>query len=59
MEAKDQVVFGQYFMFLEYNGLTQLIDMASNQGVAILDERIKVLEKRIISSNPEKIKTSV
>ncbi|XP_028408391.1 dynactin subunit 3-like [Dendronephthya gigantea] len=32
--------------------------MAASQGVAMLEERIQALEKRIISSNPEKIKTS-
>jgi hypothetical protein len=33
--------------------------MAVNAGVAMLEERIKVLERRIISTNPDKIKTSV
>ena len=33
--------------------------MAAAQGVTMLEERIKVLEKRIISSNPDRLKTSV
>jgi hypothetical protein len=33
--------------------------MAAAQGVTMLEERIKTLEKRIISSNPDKMKTSV
>ncbi|CAB3991229.1 Hypothetical predicted protein [Paramuricea clavata] len=32
--------------------------MAVNAGIAMLEERIKVLERRIISTNPDKIKTS-
>ena len=32
--------------------------MAAAQGVTMLEERIKVLEKRIISSNPDRLKTS-
>ena len=33
--------------------------MATAEGVEMLEERIKALEQRVISSNPEKIKTSV
>ena len=37
----------------------KIIKMAANEGVSMLEDRIQALEKRIISSNPEKIKTSV